>query len=101
MTDWIAANGVDGKLLHYDAVSGELLELTHPSVHAGIVRKGVFFVITPGPLPWRLKSQLGFVCFGGSPVHAVDSSLEAARRAEQVQHQRLQFLLRSIKRVWG
>ncbi len=45
MTAYIAAQKVGGEsLLHYDAVSGDLRRLTLVELHAGIVKKGHFFV---------------------------------------------------------
>ena len=44
MTSFIDGQSVDGKLLHYDPVAGELLQLELLELHSGIVQKGDFFV---------------------------------------------------------
>ncbi|MCH9649286.1 MAG: hypothetical protein K0U98_13685 [Deltaproteobacteria bacterium] len=44
MSSFIDQQTVNGIYRHYDPVSGELLVLTPGEVHAGIVKKGDFFV---------------------------------------------------------
>jgi hypothetical protein len=44
MTRFIAAQEVDGALLHYDPAAGKLLRLKLDELHEGIVRKGDFYV---------------------------------------------------------
>ena len=44
MRRFIAEQQVKGKVLHYDAVAGELLQLQLDELHAGIVKKGDFYV---------------------------------------------------------
>ncbi len=44
MKDFIAHQTVEGTYRHYDAVDGRLLRLEKPNLHAGIVRKGEYFV---------------------------------------------------------
>ena len=44
MEDHIAANRVGEDYIIYDAVSGDLLRLRFSQLHAGVVRKGGFYV---------------------------------------------------------
>ena len=44
MQDHIAGNRVGEHYIIYDAVSGDLLRLTFSELHAGVVRKGDFYV---------------------------------------------------------
>jgi hypothetical protein len=44
MREFIADNTVDGVYRHYDPVGGQLLQLALEELHAGIVRKGDFYV---------------------------------------------------------
>lgn len=44
MQDFIYRQTVGGKLLHYDPVDGELLQLRLEALHDGIVKKGDFYV---------------------------------------------------------
>ena len=44
MQVFIETQSVDGRVLHYDAVSGELLQLRLDALHEGIVKKGDFYV---------------------------------------------------------
>ncbi|HSG31868.1 MAG TPA: hypothetical protein VLB82_10020 [Thermodesulfobacteriota bacterium] len=44
MTNHINANTFDGKYVIYDAVQGKLLKLDFKELHAGLVKKGDFYV---------------------------------------------------------
>lgn len=44
MTAYIDDHTVDGTFWHYDAVTGAVLELEFQELHAGIVKKGKFYV---------------------------------------------------------
>lgn len=44
MQRFIAQNSVDNRFIIYDAVSGELMLLEFEKLHAGIVKKGNFYV---------------------------------------------------------
>ncbi len=44
MTKHIDANTFDGKYVIYDAVDGKLLKLDFKELHAGLVKKGDFYV---------------------------------------------------------
>ncbi len=44
MQQYIANQSVDGKLFVYDAVKNKLLELTFKRLHAGVAKKGDFYV---------------------------------------------------------
>lgn len=44
MDGFIETQSVDGKIFLYDAVDGQLLELSLDSLHSGIVKKGAFYV---------------------------------------------------------
>ena len=44
MQDFIEGHSVGGKILHYDPVDGELLQLRLETLHEGIVKKGDFYV---------------------------------------------------------
>jgi len=44
MTDFIEQQTIDSRMYIYDAVSGELLNLTFEKLHTGIVKKGDFYV---------------------------------------------------------
>lgn len=44
MQHFIAHQTVDGTFVHYDPVDGKLLHLSRPNLHAGIVKKGDFYV---------------------------------------------------------
>ena len=44
MQEFIAHRHVDGIYRHYDPVEGRLLHLKQPNLHAGIVKKGTYYV---------------------------------------------------------
>jgi hypothetical protein len=44
MTHFVGAHSVEGELLHYDPVAGELRRLRLEELHSGIVKKGEFYV---------------------------------------------------------
>ncbi|NIS07390.1 MAG: hypothetical protein GWO07_01185 [Candidatus Dadabacteria bacterium] len=44
MTNHINSNTFDGKYVIYDAVTGKLLKLDFKKLHAGLVKKGDFYV---------------------------------------------------------
>jgi len=44
MQAFVTGNTVDGRFVIYDAVAGELKQLTFDNLHEGIVKKGGFYV---------------------------------------------------------
>ena len=44
MQDFVAHQTVDGVFRHYDPVEGRLLHLEQANLHAGIVKKGDFYI---------------------------------------------------------